>query len=127
MAADPIVWWELATQDAERSVAFFEQVFGWQLPYNENAGFHIAVPQAPVANLQGGGIFTLKKARLPFVALYIGVDDVDVKSRLVEEHGGFIVEAPFDLPTGSRLCLFNDPSGVTWAMIQSADSPSSDG
>jgi hypothetical protein len=27
---------------------------------------------------------------------------------------------PRDLPSGSRICLFNEPSGVTLAMIQAA-------
>ena len=58
------------------------------------------------------------KARLPFVALYIQVDDIDEKAKTIEENGGFIVEAPFDTSSGSRICLFNEPSGVTFAMIQ---------
>ena len=120
MAADPIVWWELATQDAEKSVAFFESVFGWELPFSEGAGFHLQKPGAPAANLSGGGIFTMKKARLPFLALYIQVEDIDAKRDLVADNGGHIVEEPFDLDSGSRLCLFSDPSGVTWAMIQPA-------
>ena len=32
--------------------------------------------------------------------------------------GGFIVDPPRELPGGSRLCLFDEPSGVTLAMIQ---------
>jgi len=34
--------------------------------------------------------------------------------------GGFIVDPPLDLPGDSRICLFNEPSGVTLTMIQSA-------
>jgi predicted enzyme related to lactoylglutathione lyase len=29
MSANLIVWWELATHDQEKSVKFFENVFGW--------------------------------------------------------------------------------------------------
>jgi predicted enzyme related to lactoylglutathione lyase len=39
---------------------------------------------------------------------------------LKEEAGGFIVDPPLDLPSRSRICLFNEPSGVTLAMIQPA-------
>jgi predicted enzyme related to lactoylglutathione lyase len=39
---------------------------------------------------------------------------------LIEEAGGFIVDPPLDLPSGSRTCLFNEPSDVTLAMIQPA-------
>lgn len=38
----------------------------------------------------------------------------------VTEHGGFIVDAPFDVGGGEWICLFNEPSGVTFAMIQEA-------
>ena len=120
MAADPIVWWELATHDAEKSVAFFEKVFGWQIPYSDKAGFYLTRAGSPPAAMEGGGIFTLRKARLPFLALYIQVEDIRAKRDLVEENGGHIVEEPFQIPSGSHLCLFNDPSGVTWAMIQPA-------
>jgi predicted enzyme related to lactoylglutathione lyase len=67
----------------------------------------------------GGGVFTLGKARLPFMALYIRVEDIEAKAQLVEEMGGLIVEAPFEIQSGTKICLFNEPSGVTFAMIQS--------
>ena len=67
----------------------------------------------------GGGVFTLRKAKLPFMCLYICVDDIEAKAKLVEEAGGLIVEAPFEIQSGTKICLFNEPSGVTFAMIQS--------
>ena len=48
------------------------------------------------------------------------MDDIDAKVKLIEEAGGFIVDPPLELPGGSRICLFNEPSGVTLAMIQAA-------
>ncbi len=70
--------------------------------------------------MQGGSVFTLRRAKLPFLTIYIKVDDLDAKVKLIEENGGFIVDLPLTLPSGSRICLFNEPSGVTLAMIQSA-------
>lgn len=112
---DPVVWWDLGTQDAERSVSFFEDVFDWKPEYDEDTGFYRV--RLEEQELSKGGIFALRKAKLPFVTLYVLVDDIEEKSRLVEEHGGS-VEAPFSLASGSRICLFNEPSGVTFAMIQ---------
>jgi hypothetical protein len=48
------------------------------------------------------------------------VDDLDAKVKLIEEAGGFIVDPPLDLASGSRICLFNEPLGVALAMIQPA-------
>ena len=116
MAKHPIVWWELASHDSDSSVAFFKKVFDWPLEFNDRLGFHVMPGMGEDA--PGGGIFTLKKAKLPFLTLFIQVDDVDAKAKEVEQAGGFIVEAPFDISERSRICLFNEPSGVKFAMIQ---------
>ena len=116
MAADPILWWELATYDQEKSVRFFEQVFGWEFRLEEGMGFH--KPTVGNSTLNGGAIFTLRRAKLPFSALYIQVDDIHARAKAVQEHGGFIVDPPAELAPGEWLCLFNEPSGVTFGMIQ---------
>lgn len=68
----------------------------------------------------GGGVFTLRKARLPFLTMYVSVADIEAKAERVEELGGSVVEPPFEIPGGARICLFNESSGVTLAMIQAA-------
>lgn len=118
MSANPIVWWELATHDAKKTVQFFRAVFEWQIEFDEKAGF-FKIHHNPPA-MGGGGIFTLRRARLPFVALYIAVDDIQAMANKIQQHGGFIVDAPVDLGGGEWICLFNEPSGVTFAMIQQA-------
>jgi len=116
MSANPIVWWELATHDQEKSVRFFEKVFGWEFRFDEKVGFYKM--KDGNFTLAGGGIFTLRRAKLPFVALYIQVDDIHEMAKSIQENGGFIVDPPAELAPGEWLCLFNDPSGVTFAMIQ---------
>ncbi|MBN1303914.1 MAG: hypothetical protein JXA13_05720 [Anaerolineales bacterium] len=66
MLENPIVWWELATQDAEKSIESFRTVFGRDLTYYESVGFY-TMQHEP--KMDCGGIFTLRKARLPFLAL----------------------------------------------------------
>jgi predicted enzyme related to lactoylglutathione lyase len=63
MAEDPVVWWELASHDAAKAVAFFRQVFGWALEFDERAGFYV-VPTGPQDQraFGGGGIFTFPGA-----------------------------------------------------------------
>ena len=118
MSSNPIVWWELATHDAEKTVKFFRDVFDWQIDFDEKAGFFKMRHNPPTVS--GGGIFTLRRAKLPFVALYISVDDIQAMAKSVQEHGGFIVDPPFEIGGGEWICLFNEPSGVTFAMIQEA-------
>jgi len=120
MSVNPVVWWELASHDAEKTVAFLKIVFNWKLEFDEKLGFFVMpTDDGDKQAFGGGGVFTLGKAKLPFMALYIQVDDIEAKAKLVEEKGGYIVEAPFEIQSGTKICLFNEPFGVTFAMIQS--------
>ncbi|MCK4241252.1 MAG: hypothetical protein KAX30_06485 [Candidatus Atribacteria bacterium] len=60
----------------------------------------------------------MRKAKLPFLTFYVQVKDIDKKAELIEQLGGYILEAPFEIPSGSRICLFNEPSGVTLTMLE---------
>ena len=115
---NPICYWELASYDAEKSSKFFEAVFDWKFEYDKNSTIH----ELPVAEDQkpfGGGIFTLQKAKLPFLTLYILVEDIKEKVKKIEEYGGHITIPPtVPFPGGPVICLFNEPSGVTFAMLE---------
>ena len=120
MESHPIYWWELASHDAESTVNFLKTVFDWEIQFDREAGFFTVPADRAHSDLHGGGIFTLRKAKLPFLTLYIKVEDIFAKAEQVEQAGGHVVEAPFDIGSGSYICLFNEPSGVTLAMIQPA-------
>jgi uncharacterized protein len=117
MPGNPVIFWELASHDMEKSAEFFRSVFDWEVKFNEQVGFYI-INTGPVPQDMEGGIFTLKRAKLPFLTIYIRVEDIEVKAKQITEAGGLIVEEPFTLDSGTTICLFNDPSGVTFAMIQ---------
>jgi predicted enzyme related to lactoylglutathione lyase len=120
MQKNPVCYWELASNDAEKSIKFLKEVFDWDVEYDEKTGIY-EIPAGDSSNgFTGGGVFTLRKAKLPFLTIYVRVDDIDAKAKKIEKLGDYIVEPPFDLPSGSRICLFNEPSGVTFAMIQPA-------
>lgn len=118
MKSNPVCWWELASHDAEATVDFLKHVFGWDVRFDENLGFFTVPGDRSHNDMQGGFVFTLRKAKLPFLTLYIKVEDIFAKAEQVKEAGGHVVEAPFDIGSGSYICLFNEPSGVTLAMIQ---------
>ena len=116
--SNSVVWWELASHDAEKTADFLKKVFNWQIVYDENTGCFDFPISTGESKLTGGGVFTLKKAKLPFLTIYIQVEDIDRKAQLIEQSGGYILEAPFTISRGVRICLFNEPSGVTLAMIE---------
>lgn len=115
--SNPVVFWELASHDAEASVEFFEKTFNWKIKKIPNTILYGVSSRSEDRGIDGG-IFTLQKAKLPFLTIYILVDDIKEKARLIEESGGYIIEQPHEISSGSWICLFNDPSGVTFAMLQ---------
>ncbi len=118
MAVNPVVYWELASHDQEKTVDFLKAVLDWDVAYDTRIGLYDFPAGDGAGEFAGGGVFTLRKAKLPFLTIYIRVDDLDAKVALVKEHGGYIVEPPLEIPGGARICLFNEPSGVTLAMIE---------
>jgi predicted enzyme related to lactoylglutathione lyase len=115
----PVVFWELGTHDGPRSLEFFTTVFGWEsAPVDGAKTFFHTLDTGGEGSGIDGGVFTLRKARPAFVAVYILVEDIEAKARLVEEAGGMIVEPPNEISPGVWICLFNEPSGVTFAMLE---------
>jgi len=115
--ANPVVFWELGCHDAEKSVEFFSKLFGWDFSKPEGSLLYTADTAMEQGGINGG-IFTLRKARLPFVTIYVQVEEIEKKAKLVEELGGLIIEEPQDIGGGMWICLFTDPSGVTFAMLE---------
>lgn len=119
MSPNPIVYWEIASHDADETVQFLRDVFDWEPEWDQQVGLY-EFPTPEGDRMAGGGVFTLRKAKMPFLTLYIRVEDIEAKAAQVVAHGGFLIEPPFDIGGGTQICPFNEPSGVTLAMIQSA-------
>jgi uncharacterized protein len=115
---NPVVYWELASHDAARTVDFLHKVFGWTPEYDKKTTIYEFPAGDSRQVFGGGGVFTLHRAKLPFLTMYLKVEEIEAKAGLIVEHGGFIVEAPFEISPGTRICLFNEPSGVTLAMLE---------
>jgi len=118
MQKNPVLFWELASHDSEASVEFLKNAFEWELTYDEETDIYYMPAGESSDKFYGGLAFTLRKAKLPFLTVYIRVDDIDEKAVLIEELGGHIVIPPEEVVPGSKICLFNEPSGVTFAMIE---------
>jgi predicted enzyme related to lactoylglutathione lyase len=118
MQKNPVVFWELATHDMEKTVEFFREVFEWEITFNDRLGFYIIHEISSPNEALDGAVFTLKRAKLPFLTVFIQVEDIEEKAKLISEKGGFIVDEPSEILSGSKICLFNEPSGVTFAMLE---------
>mgnify|MGYP001224244725 CR=1 FL=1 len=114
---NPAIFWEIASHDAERTAEFLKKVFGWKIIYDKDSTIHY-IPTESAFSKYDGGVFTLRKAKLPFLTIYIQVDDINKKVQEIEDNGGYIVEQVNEVAPGTLICLFNEPSGVTLGMLQ---------
>ncbi len=118
MAKNPVVFWELASHDAEKTAVFLKKVFGWVPRLDKKTGIYDFSSMEAQGDFSGGGVFTLRRAKLPFLTIYIRVENIQAKARLITKCGGFIIERPHEISPGTEICLFNEPSGVTLAMLE---------
>ena len=115
---NPVCYWEIASHDAKKTTDFLRQVFGWEPELDEKTGIYEIPAGESQQAFAGGGVFTLRRAKLPFLTVYLRVQGIEEMAKLVEKHGGFIVEKPFEVNPGTWICLFNEPSGVTMGMVE---------
>ncbi|HKP33096.1 MAG TPA: VOC family protein [Chitinophagaceae bacterium] len=111
-----ICYVELPSRDINESALFYNKVFGWEARKRDDGS--IAFDDS-VQGVSG----TWKTNRKPFtelgILIYIMVDDMESSIKLIEEHGGVIVQkvggdhpeitARFTDPTGNLLGVYQEP------------------
>ena len=118
MKKNTVVYWELASHNAEKTTVFLKKVFGWVPEFDKKTGIYEFPVRESQNDFSGGGVFTLRRAKLPFLTVYIRVENIEAKAKLVTKSGGFVIESPREISPGVKICLFNEPSGVTLAMLE---------
>ena len=108
-------WFELITDDPKAAAAFYSSVVGWEIssfPAPEGA------PEYLVGNVAGRGVvgFMGKPPAMPasapsFWSGYVYAPNVDALASDVEQAGGKVVRAPFDVPGVGRIAVLSDPEG----------------
>ena len=128
-------WAELQSSDQATATAFFQALMGWELnamPLGEYGFYNMmmqdGLPVTAIASMPPNlpsiwythlHKFTpiaegADKPDMPssMWANHISVDNVDALVEKVKEHGGTILEDPFDVMEEGRLLTVQDPSGA---------------
>ncbi|GDY55595.1 hypothetical protein SVIO_062180 [Streptomyces violaceusniger] len=110
-------WLDLGAPDTEAAVAFYGSLLGWRF---ESAG-----PEAG-----GYGFFTLDRKTVaavgplteegarPAWTPYFHTPDAEATAKTVEQAGGTVRLAPFDVFEEGRMAQFTDPGGARFAVWQ---------
>jgi len=115
----------LFTEDLERSKAFYQDVFGLRLIFEDknsavfrfaNTGINLLRPEAAGELIRPGAVAG-RDAGARFV-FTIGVDDVDTVCAELAAHGVNLLNGPMNRPWGVRTASFTDPGGHIWEIAQ---------
>lgn len=112
-------WFELYTRDYEKSLAFYEAVFGWTTEsVSDTPEFRYSVMAK--GDEQYAGVADATTIFPPEVpahwTVYFGVDDTDAALEQIVALGGSVVQPAEDTPYG-RLAAAADPMGARFRLV----------
>lgn len=117
-------WFELVTDDPERAVRFYTELFGWQAVAQQPApGMTYTVLSHGGTSIAGAMRSLPDKlgslAKLPpHWGTYFAVRNTDDTVRLAKDLGAEICVTPHDIPDVGRFSLMKSPQGVPFHVIQ---------
>ncbi len=113
-----VVHFEIPVTDIDRSIAFYQEVFGWTFQKWDGPEVYYLISTGP-KDQPGidGGLLKKRDPRQP-MANTIQVESVDDTIRLVEQHGGKCCMPKMAIPGVGWLAYFNDPEGNTHGVMQ---------
>lgn len=112
-------WLDLASSDGAAAADFYTAVFGWtfQSAGPEGAGYgYFFKDGKTVAALTP----IMEEGAAPAWTVYFQTQDADTAAKAVEQAGGTVRIAPFDVMTAGRMAHLSDPGGAAFAVWQPA-------
>jgi predicted enzyme related to lactoylglutathione lyase len=108
----PVAWFEITSQDPQRLIGFYRELFGWTISASPDAGYSL-VDTGAGGEAIGGGIGATQSPEDPGgVTVYLKVDDVQAYLDKAERLGGKTLVPLTDLPGDfGRFAMFADPDG----------------
>ena len=106
--ANPVAWFEITGQDADKLQQFYSDVFGWEYQQAPGPGKYGMV-SAGEGGI-GGGVGEAQDGQ-GHVTVYVEVDDPQAYLDKIEQHGGKTVMPVTEVPNMVTFALFADPEG----------------
>ena len=105
---NPIVHFEIRSDDPDATRAFYADLFGWTYPPGGFPGYTYVESGVPSGTIPGG--ISPNQGGSPMVTVFAGVPDVRAALARAVELGGTIVQPAQSVP-GVTFGLFADPEG----------------
>lgn len=108
--ARPVVHFEIAGSDADKTREFYAELFGWEYQiFDEGADYGLVAAAAEKAI--GGGVTAAPPGAPPYLTFYVQVDDLAAELKRAEALGGRTTLPPTPIPGQGSCAMFADPDG----------------
>ncbi|WP_419999677.1 VOC family protein [Streptomyces boninensis] len=116
-------WVDLTTSDVDAAKDFYRAVFGWEfVSAGAEAGGYGFFQLGGRTVAAVGPFYPEQKAgELPHWTVYFRTADVDAAVKAVEQGGGRIRQAPYDVFSLGRQADVSDPAGADFSLWQPRD------
>lgn len=109
-------WFDLATNDLDRTVAFYTQLFGWE--HEQFAPEFGGYGQFTKGGKRIAGVGPAMEGQPPVWGVYLRTSDADATAEAVKAAGGSIVFGPDDIPGQGRFVACVDAAGAAVDFFQ---------
>ena len=104
---NPVVHFEIGCQDSEKTKAFYQQLFDWQIEQHGPANM---INTGEATGIQGH-ITALGHEPHQYVTVYVQVDDLQTCLDQAASLGGQTVVPPTEVPGMGHFAWLHDPGG----------------
>lgn len=112
-----VVHFEIPSDNPEKSISFFQNVFGWQFQKFGNEDYWVVMTGDEKQPGINGGLMKKRDPRQPIVNSIL-VESVDDHILKIEAAGGKIVVPKMAIPSVGWLAYFTDPDGNIHGIYQ---------
>jgi predicted enzyme related to lactoylglutathione lyase len=115
-------WPELATTDQKGAVAFYRNLFGWNVN-DQPIGPTETYSMFEMRGKSIGAAYTMKPEQRqqgvpPHWGSYIAVSNADDAVKRAKELGATVLAPPFDVMDAGRMAVLQDPTGAVFSVWQ---------
>jgi len=115
-------WPELATTDQKAAVAFYKNLFGWDVN-DQPIGPSETYSMFQMRGREVGAAYNMRPEERqhgipPHWNSYVSVTSADEAAKKAQELGGTVVAPPFDVMDAGRMAVLQDPTGAMFQVWQ---------
>jgi predicted enzyme related to lactoylglutathione lyase len=119
-------WPELATSDQSAGVAFYCNLFGWDV-HEHSMGPDGVYSMFQLRGREVAAAYTLRPKERPGVPphwnSYVAVKSADEAVQRAQQLGGTVLAPAFDVPDAGRMAVLQDPTGTVFQVWEAKRHP----